>query len=265
MYFAFDLPRGDIRKLEHYLPIFSGADPARHMAVGEATPQYLLSKCAVSEILTFNPEAKFIVMLRNPIDIVYSLYYDRLSWLTENEGFEKAWQSELKRGNRKQTTFLFSSKSLPMYSEFGMLGQQMERLYSKVQKERVKVIIFDDFLKNTSDVYENILSFLDVPSDGRAAFPKINENRVLKRRWLRQSLRLASFVWWPIKIRLGLINKGFGIYTKIEKMNSKRVKRPQIPDHLRNELCDFFYDDVVKLSKLMNRDLTHWVAKPSSS
>ncbi len=264
-YFAFDLPRGDIYKLEDYLSLFSGACSMQHKAVGEATPQYMVSKCAVPEILNFNPEAKFIAMLRNPIDIVYSLYYDRLSWLTENESFEEAWRAELKRKRGKQVSFLFSEKRLPMYSEFGMLGQQMERLYSEVQKERVKVIIFDDFLKNTSGVYESVLSFLGVSSDGRTAFPKINENRVLKWRLLRQTLRLASFVWWPLKIRLGLINKGFGIYTKVEKMNSKNVKRPQISEDLRNELGDYFYEDVVKLSKLVNRDLTHWVAKSSSS
>ena len=73
-YFDSDLPWPDSPKTEReYMRLFENANDS-HMAVGEASTNYLYSAVAVEKILRFNPCAKFIVMVRNPIDMAISLH-----------------------------------------------------------------------------------------------------------------------------------------------------------------------------------------------
>ena len=60
--------------LEDYLEkCFSGAEG--YKAVGEGSVRYLSSAVAVDNILKLYPNAKFIIMLRNPVDLGYSLFH----------------------------------------------------------------------------------------------------------------------------------------------------------------------------------------------
>src|SRR3990167_9603139 len=54
--------------ISSYLKLFSNSEEI-HLAVGEGSVFYLASNCAVPSILQFNPQAKFIVMVRNPVDM----------------------------------------------------------------------------------------------------------------------------------------------------------------------------------------------------
>src|SRR5690349_5772876 len=60
-------------KLNEYLAEFQGCNG--HRRFGEASVWYLLSSQAALEIKAFKPEARIVIMLREPIDLLYSLYY----------------------------------------------------------------------------------------------------------------------------------------------------------------------------------------------
>ena len=76
--------------LQTYLSLFAKARPELHIAVGEGSTGYLFSKVAVSEILKFNPDSKFIVMLRNPVDLVQAwhseMYFEGVENIRDFEG-----------------------------------------------------------------------------------------------------------------------------------------------------------------------------------
>ena len=72
-----------------------------HKYLVDASVWYLYSNVAVDEILKYNPESKFIVMLRNPVDMFYSLHQQLLYNGEENISSPlKAWniQHERKKG-----------------------------------------------------------------------------------------------------------------------------------------------------------------------
>ncbi|RLG08342.1 MAG: sulfotransferase, partial [Thaumarchaeota archaeon] len=73
-YFATDLVRGTQYELseEEYLSYFRIAKDEKRL--GEASTWYLYSKKAASNIKKFNPHAKIIVMLRHPIEMMYSYW-----------------------------------------------------------------------------------------------------------------------------------------------------------------------------------------------
>ena len=57
---------------DEYLTLFKGAKSDQK--IGEASTFYLYSKSAPKEIKEYIPDAKIIIMLRNPIDFLYSLH-----------------------------------------------------------------------------------------------------------------------------------------------------------------------------------------------
>src|SRR5438270_13689284 len=72
-YFGSDLEfQGKQTKAVQYFPSFSGAGQCRRR--GEASVWYLFSQKAAREIHAYNPRAQVIVMLRNPVDMMYSLH-----------------------------------------------------------------------------------------------------------------------------------------------------------------------------------------------
>ena len=78
----------------HYQP--------HHCAMGEGSVSYLYSEEAIRTILQYNPQAKFIVMVRNPIEMVYSYHYRLVYILEENQvDFHKAWDLQGVRAQGK--------------------------------------------------------------------------------------------------------------------------------------------------------------------
>src|SRR6185295_17816556 len=154
----------------------------------------------VPEILNFSPEAKIIVMLRNPIDLIQSLHSLNVLMGIENIfDFEKAWGAEKERKGGKNLPMFCTEPKILLYSEWGKLGEQMERLLSHVKKGNLKIIIFDEFIKNTRQVYEEVLSFLGVPKDGRTKFTVINENRQINQTWLQ--IVFSFLIYYGLIIR----------------------------------------------------------------
>src|SRR6056297_911031 len=89
--------------LDDYLKFFQGANPTTHRAIGEGSVNYLQSHNAIENILKFNPEAKFIAMLRDPVDVAYGMHGELVRHYFEDVlDFEKAWalQSDRANGNR---------------------------------------------------------------------------------------------------------------------------------------------------------------------
>ena len=72
------------RSEAHYLGLFADADE-RHLAVGEASVWYLYSATAARNIIAFAPDARIIVMVRNPVELVPSLHSQLRYMLDEAE------------------------------------------------------------------------------------------------------------------------------------------------------------------------------------
>ena len=97
-----------IRDREQYLSLFVDAGNAKR--IGEASVWYLPSTEAASEIKQFNPNAKIIIMLRNPVDMVYSLHGQFLRSGNEDiVDFEEALnvQEDRRNGRRIPTSAHF--------------------------------------------------------------------------------------------------------------------------------------------------------------
>lgn len=248
-----------------YLNLFEAAKD-QHLACGEASVFYLFSEVAVRRILEFNPAARFIVMLRNPIDLLYSFHSQLVYSLHESVvDFEYAWRLQDVRAQGRNIPNGSLEPALLQYRRVGMLGAQMQRLLSCVSRERVKVVLLEDMARDPRGVYEEVLAFLDVPSDHRSEFTRENTNKSYRSRWLAELIRTPPY---PLDLLRNEYRRRFGIRTWpamiLARLNGKRASRPRLCPALRRELEDVFRDDVRLLEQLIGRDLTHWISVASS-
>lgn len=245
------------KNIEAYLKIFN--DSINYKAVGEGSVSYLFSKNAVRNIIKFNPLAKFIVMIRNPIEMAQSAHSQLIINGNEVEmSFEKAWRlQESRKVGKNIPKYCIEPKEL-QYGEMCKLGAQIERLFKFVKPSNVLIIAQDEFKKDPRAVYLKVLNFLDLKDDGKKKFPFINKNKKITRIVFFKILHFFSFLKKKlnIRIRLGLLNK---LTSLNEKINTIEMSRDKINKKLYNELKEYFRNDVVKLSRYYKKDLTYWL------
>ena len=262
-YFATDFTRYPrITSESEYLRLFRKCDSARR-AVGEASVWYLYSKDAIANIRGFRPDAKIIVMLRNPVELAHSMHAQALYNFNEIEAdFETAWSLQAQRRRGECIPEGCRAEQILQYRALASLGEQVERLYSVFPDEQVKLIFFDDFRRDTRAVYESVLEFLGLPGDGRTEFLPVNESKTHRSHalgWLLQTpprpvISLVRFM----RSRLGLdINP---LLARARRLNDRSVSRAGLSPEFRQRLRREFADDVGLLERRTGRDLRHWLS-----
>lgn len=261
-FFAKDLgtyPR--IKTLQEYTEIFAGSSDA-HLRIGEASVYYLRSSVAIANIREFNPEAKIIAMFRNPVEMVYSLHSQLLYVAEEREhDFETAWRLQERRSRGLDLPPGSRGAFLLQYAQVGQFGTQAQRLLSIFPPAQVKLILFDDFAASPQAVYDDLIGFLGVPHDNRTDFPRINDNKRARLSWLggfaRKPPRVLRTAVQRLKQAVGAegIN---AVKTRIVGLNTVKERREPLSPEFRGELVETFREEVALLSRLLNRDLSHW-------
>jgi Sulfotransferase domain len=245
-----------LRHKDKYLSLFSAAENRKR--VGESSIYYLYSKIAAVEIRQFCPTARIIIMLRNPADMIYSLHGEHLFCGDENIfDFEKALMAEETRRGGLLLPVNCKIKFALLYREIAKYDQQVERYLKVFGREQVKVIIFDDFKKDTARAYKETCEFLDVNADFRANFRTINahkvvHNRVLMHFW-RNPPKLARWLGnlMPRLERERLVDA-------LRRRSFCVAPLPSMNQEMRQQLQQQFLPSVERLSQLIGRDLTHW-------
>ena len=238
--------------------------------VGEASVWYLFSQRAAAEIKAFNPDARIIIMLREPAAMLYSLYCQFLADGNEYlPTFKEALAAEEdRRAGRRLGRRTYLDQAL-VYRDTACFSQQVRRFFDVFGRERVQVIIYDDFSADTANVYRQTLDFLGVAPNGAATkFEVINGNvngnysvrspalrAVLNDPWVRGAA-VALRGWLPRGIFTVVRNTGL-VLNALNFVNAPTKRRPidlELEDSLRRE----FAPEIERLSALLGRDLTHW-------
>jgi len=250
-----------IKSIDEYTRLFAESTQ-RHTRVGEASVYYLRSSTALRNIREYNPDARIIAMFRNPVDMVHSLHSQLLYWSIETEpDFETAWRLQERRGQGLDLPRSCPEPRLLQYKEIGSFGTQTERLFSQFPRDQVKLILYDDFAASPRGTYDDVIDFLGLPHDNRAEFPRINENKSARLTWVRNFMRAPppgvrkAFRW--LKRTAG--DHGLSALRKgLIDLNTTKQRRAPLSPELRAELVDAFREEVRLLSRLWDRDLSHW-------
>lgn len=242
--------RFPVRSEAEYLGIFG--DLSRTV-VAEATPAYLCSSIAASRIHAFNPDARILVMVRDPVVLLQSLHAKMVSYGQEDlPDFRQALEAEpARRVGRQLPKGLFWPSSL-YYSEWIRLAEQIERYRRIFPADRVKVIVYDDFQRDNAATYAEVVSFLGLTAAFRPEFRQINENRSARFPFLSRAIAASGNLGIrrlvPERVRRRL-------RWTLRNVNLRPVTRSPLDPVFRRDLMARFKPDVEDLSRALQRDL----------
>ena len=272
-YFSTDFfqpdPQATLRNEREYLAMFAAAGDQPWM--GEASPYYIYSAIAAEAIKAFSPDARLVVTLRNPADMMYSMYLFRVraAMFHPSQETSPSFEQALADGPAR-----LRGERLPpgaptepgrclylCYEELGRYADRVARLIDVFGRRSIHVVVFDDFVSDRQAVYAQLCGFLGVDSSFRPDFDLSLARRAGS--WGTWSGRLARLLWRPRPIMASaaraLLPHGArqALRRRLERWN-ERPPPPLSPD-TRRRILDACASDVRRLSEVLDRDLTHWL------
>jgi len=234
---------GAIREEALYLELFAGAGDRPR--AGESSVWYLLSEKAAGEIHAYAPEARIIILLRNPQEMVHSLH--SLYTRTGNEdlpGFAEALAAEPeRRAGRRIPPGAYFPEGL-LYTGVGRYAAQVERYFTAFGRENVLCILFDDMVRDTAAVYRQALEHLGVDPRFEAELDPGRAGERARMQAIRQLTRTSPEVRRRLQFK--------------DMRQHEGGPRSPLPAADAARLRDLFAEDVARLGALLGRDLGAW-------
>lgn len=258
LYFGDDLTRRYGRFTEvDYLHLFNGARPGQR--VGEASTWYLYSTSAAREIKAFSPDAQILVVLRNPVDVMYAQHNQLIFNVIEDiTDFEQALAAEPdRRAGRRLPPGPINVENL-FYRHSVLFSEQLERYFDVFGRDRVHVMLNDDLRRDGAAVMHDALEFLGVDPGLAAPPPRANESRRV-RSPLVQRMIFAPKLLLPLAPFLRRVPLVRSLRTRMLAMNSEATPRAPMDARLRRQLLDEFTPEIERLGRLIERDLSAWL------
>lgn len=259
-FFSTDLPSiSQVSGLQNYRRLFSEAAPDR--VIGEASVWYSFSRVAVTNILDANPNAKFILMLRNPVDAAAALHSQFLRSAKENViEFEDAWHLQFDRRRGRSLPAYCPEPRCLQYREVFSYAPQLKRLLDAAPAQNMKVYVFEEMFCEPRAFYVDLLTFLDVDDDHRQAFEVENSNREFRARWIG---KLLASIPVGARDRLGVARKamhaiGIRPAELLLSATTRPGQRRPLQKRLRRYLAAEFASDVEKVEEMLGRPLVLW-------
>jgi len=255
-FFCTDIVPHRERSITKYERLFIDAKPY-HRAIGEASTSYLYSRVAIDNILKYTNKPTFVVMIRSPVDMAVSLHEEMIYQGDEHvRSFPLAWSLQEQRERGEAVSRFCQDPQLLQYGSVCKLGEQLERLFRKVARHQVCVVVLDDLRECPAQEYRRVLKALKLRDDHRQEFPALNRSKIRRTQTLvRLRRRLGRF-----RERAGLPSDWFlGIRRWISSLDTIAHTREPLTPQMKAELQEYFRRDVEKLSILLQRDLTYWV------
>ena len=240
------------KNLKDYLKLFDKA--TNQKIIGESSVWYFTSKIAAKEIYNFNQKAKIIIMLRNPVDLLYSIHsqfvYDGDEKIID---FTKALNIEPLRREGKLIPKYVSFPSMLYYSQVTRFSKNILRYKKIFPKDQIKIVILEEFKKNPEKGYKEILDFLGVDTNFIPNFKVINPNKIPRNNYLVKLLKTPSLRYFirdifPAKFRI----KVGGL---IEVFNKKNVPREPINCEVRGIIYRKYKKEILKLNKITRKNM----------
>ncbi|MEX0809202.1 MAG: sulfotransferase [Dongiaceae bacterium] len=250
---------------------FPNVLPAHNLLL-DGSISYLYRPDAAKRALAAFPESRFLVMLRNPVDLVHSYHSRLLFYRQETEAdLDRAWQLQGPRRNGQQVPWTCSDPKMLDYLEVGSLGRHVKALLEAVGRERCLWVFYDDFLTDPLGCYQQVLAFAGLPYDGRTDFPRKAPHRTYRSKSL-QFLNSGAFLMAFLPVN----PKSTALYGKLaratrpvrrllRRANASETPRARLDAGTRSTLLQAFLDDIAVLETLTGRNLDSWRADASTA
>ena len=263
-YFCHTHPTHGVKTLEEYLALF--AEAGGYRVIGEASPDYFASPESAGLIHERYPEAKIIIILRNPVDRAYSLYRLNCSLGVERmPTFERALAREearLKSDNFKRRNPLFWRSCL--YFRAAFMSEHVARYRDLFGAERLHVMLMSDLKQRPVEAMRELYTFLGVDPEFRPDFDVRNRSEyplaimphyVMCRLWRkyanhRRQRGQPDPTW---------VDHCFTAAYRVNTSLGTKVRKNRVEPQTRRALTALYTKDITRTGELIGRDLSDWL------
>jgi hypothetical protein len=212
---------------------------------GEASVSYLFYKNVPQKIKTYNPDAKIIIMLRNPIDRAFSHYLMDYRLGLVSDSFEDIIDQKLVHKNAK----LFYQQ----YIELSEYANQVKRYLDVFDRKEILFIEYEDLKKDVLGIVKKTYLFLGV---NQVYSPDVNKKH---NTYTMPKNSIIRFIYSFVILR-NILAFFFSknLVNRIRAVLFKNDKKPVLLDETRNRLKQFFTKDVNALGRMLNKDFSSW-------
>jgi hypothetical protein len=244
------------RDTDEYLAYFRGArDEA---IVGEASVGYLQSTESARLIRDFEPDARILIMLRDPVDMIQARHRQRV-WSQREDltdlGEAIAAEPDRKAGRRVPpgATHIKGYQ----YRESCTMTPQVRRYLDVFGADRVRVVLLEGMARDPLHEYRAVLEFLGVdPGFVPPRMGVFNRSKVPRSSRLRRLFQPLRGVRRRLKLVLpAAAQQAIALPLRFRRLNVRETPRAPLPAELESELIRYFASDVSALGALLGRDL----------
>ena len=227
-----------------YLDQFAEAGDAS--AIGEATPTYIFIRKALVRMAALVPNAKIIVLMRNPIDRAYSHYWWNRA-LFEQRDFGEAVREEMAQSRSIAPLAEDEEKGYRSYIGGGRYFEMIQRVGTFFPHESILPLILEDIEADPGAVYAAVCRFLGV--EEREPVPSVGRVHNPAYRLRSRKLRMMMYRFHAWKRLPGSLAE------RIDRLNRVPFSYPPMQDDVRRELADWFRPANTELATFLNRSL----------
>ncbi|QEC53365.1 sulfotransferase family protein [Anseongella ginsenosidimutans] len=222
----------------------------KHRFIIDGSVSYFYSNTAASRIRTDNPDARIIIILRNPVDRAWSHYKHLLRDGRESVSFEQALALEDER-QLKGWEFSWHLRKMGLYSD------QILRYLDCFGRDKIQFFLFDDLKTGFNDVLKSAADFADLSDFEFDREPGRDNMSGLSR-----SRALARMVNWVAgyKVYINKVVDPSVTHSMMQKFRSINVREGGLTlnKDTRDMLVAWFREDIGKTEQLIGRDLSAW-------
>ncbi|PCJ81659.1 MAG: hypothetical protein COA49_03885 [Bacteroidetes bacterium] len=238
---------GFVRDSREYASLFEPA-PSSAILLGECSTSYLWSSAAPSLLKADHPSAQILIMLRNPIDRLFSHYM-----MARKYGFTKLPLREAVEKDLTHPSPGWGASEL--FVELGMYSEQINRWKAQFPDSSIKIMLTEDL--RSPEKWNELIDWLGLPKDSET-------NTSLKSKSDANTAGLAKFEGLNrfltsrgLKHKLGnLIPKG--LKRRLVNWYYSSENLPKISVEERKYLMSLYSEEIEKLRKDFGLKVEHW-------
>lgn len=242
-----------VTNLDDYQLLF---DKVQHeKAIGESSTMYQYMPKAPQNIKKHIPDVKLIAIFRNPADRLYSRYQhllreDRVPTEKFEDCFEKGnlwWQ----KNDLVQEGFYYT---------------HMKRYFEIFDSKNIKIMLYEDLRKDPQAFMKELFVFLEIDENFEPDMSiRYNVSGKVKNKYVNYLIGQQSVIRRAIEsVAPAVVQKARDsafMQRIVTNMRSKNLEKAPLQQSVRKRLIEEIYaDEIRQFSKLINRDLSHWMA-----
>jgi hypothetical protein len=259
-FFTVDFPGARrVASISEYEALYAGAP--RSAMKGDASASVIHSVAAANRILEYAPQARFVVLVREPVAAVRSFHSELLYNLNEDQSdFEQAWRLQPARAGGKSIPESCREPAFLQYANIFRYRDQLPQFVQSVPAERRLIMVYEEFFADPRAGYLRLLDFLGLEDDGRNDFGAVNAAKQLRSRKLASlHRRMVENNGHAYRAGKWLLSR-VGVHPSdvLARINLKKAVKRNVTATLDDELRRHFRPDVDAVERVLERHVIAW-------